>query len=157
MKMPTASLFLLSLLGLSIVLPLSAQHEHDHEQHHHAAGALAALELDHGERWATDEPLRQGMSRIRDAFDRRHGAFHDGEMSDRDYQGLADELGQAIDHIFAHCSLPPAADAELHKLLAAMLGARQQLADADAEGMIALHRALVAYPEYFEHAGWIEN
>jgi hypothetical protein len=148
----TVPMFLSLLFSLSFAFSLPAQDEHDH--HHHAAGDLTALERNAGERWATDEPLQQGMEQIRDAFKRRHGAFHDGEMSESDYRELASELGASIDHIFAHCSLPPAADAELHKLLAAMLQARHKLDQADAEGMIGLHRALSAYPEYFVHPGW---
>jgi hypothetical protein len=140
------------LLGLALPLGAGAQSEHDHQ--HHDVGGLTALQLDQGERWATDAPLQQGMQQIRDAFERRHAGFHDGSMSAQDYAQLAAELGQSIDHIFAHCKLPPAADAELHKLLAAMMGARAKLSAAESEGMHELHRALLAYPKYFEHPGW---
>lgn len=149
----------LSLLLSSLALPLAvaAEQDHEHDHEHHTAGGLHALQLDQGQRWQTDEPLRQGMANIRDAFDRRHGAFHDGKMAEQDYHQLAGELGGAIDSIFANCKLPPAADAELHKLLAAMMNARQQLAKAESDGMVGLHRALLAYPEYFEHPGWADK
>jgi hypothetical protein len=75
-------------------------------------------------------------------------------MSAQDYAQLAADLGRSIEQIFAHCKLPPAADAELHKLLAAIMGARAKLSEAEAEGMLELHRALLAYPKYFEHPGW---
>jgi hypothetical protein len=57
---------------------------------------------------------------------------------------------------FAHCNLPPAADAELHKLLAATLGTTRTLRESDDvhDGLNALHGVRESYGEYFDHPGW---
>lgn len=150
----TAPALLLMLAGLLLAQPAHAQHAHDS---HHATVDLTTLQLDNGKRWSTDAPLRKGMLQIRDAFESRHDAYRAGKLTTQDYQGLDRELGQAIEYILANCSLSPAADAELHKLLAVIMGARHRLAQREADGMIELHRAVTAYPKYFDHPGWAEK
>lgn len=123
----------------------------EHAAHATAVGELA-LQLDHGKRWATDEPLRTGMTAIRTAFEANHDAYHDHRMTAAEAGTLADQVDVAIRGIIATCKLPPAADAELHKVLAAALGAVNTLRGAEFEpGMPRLHEALLAYGEYFDH------
>ena len=38
------------------------------DAHQHAAGEPTKLVLDHGKKWPTDEPLRKGMTEIREAL-----------------------------------------------------------------------------------------
>lgn len=129
------------------------------ETHEHAAPhAEAGLDLKAPEqgKWASDESLRQGMSELRAAFEPQHAAYRDGEFDAEQAGELADAIETQVNFMFANCRLPADADAELHKLLAAALGAARSLREADDphEGLHQLHRVLQAYPEYFDHPGW---
>ena len=58
--------------------------------------------------------------------------------------------------MFENCDLPPAADAQLHRLLAFIAGAVNEWREhgrRDA-GMVSLHRSLDAYETHFDHPGW---
>lgn len=148
---------LIVLLGLGAVVPSPAQDEaqdHSHDEMH-AAGALDLRKPESG-KWASDESLRRGMSELRDAFDRHHGEFKVGEFDSGDAALLADQAEEQVRFMFANCALPPEADAELHKLLAATLGAARTLRQSDEPhlGLHRLHQVLQAYPKYFEHPGW---
>lgn len=135
---------------------VAAQTDADAAAHQHHASDALVLQLDDGARWASDESLRQGMSAIRGAFQARLPEFRNDTLQDSDYQSLADEVQQQLNFMFRNCDLPPAADAELHKLLAFITGAANGLQDqADRrDAMISLHRALDLYALHFEHPGW---
>lgn len=158
-------LALLAAMMLTVSGTVAAQHEHESEtmdkeaQHseHDQHGELA-LQRDNGERWATDEPLRRGMEGIRDAFAPHHRAYEDGHFERADAAQLADSVQEQVDFMFANCELPPKADAELHKLLAATIGATQSLREDDDlhAGLHQLHEVIRTYPEYFDHPGWDE-
>jgi hypothetical protein len=156
MEMKTLALTL-SLVTLLVVATVAAAHDDHHHHHHH--GDVADLELthdEHGERWATDAALRQGMDSIHAAFDQAHGDFRADRFDRQGAAGLADEVEDQVRFIFANCALPADADAELHKLLAAILGAAATLReDEDVHaGLHQLHSALKIYGEYFDHPGW---
>lgn len=147
--------FVLALMVLAATGVL-AQSEHEH--HHHGIDAELTLQLNDGERWPTDAPLRTGMTDLRAAFEATHSTYRDGDLEQADADSLADRVEQQVNFIFATCSLPPAADAELHKLLAAALGAAVTLReDIDPHaGLHQLHTVLKTYGEYFDHPGWNE-
>ncbi len=131
----------------------------DDHHHHHHHGDVADLELkhdEHGERWPTDGPLRQGMDDIHAAFDQAHGDYRADRLDRQGAAELADEVEEQVRFIFANCALPADADAELHKLLAAALGAASTLREDDDvhAGLHELHTALKVYGEYFDHPGW---
>ncbi|MCC6203112.1 MAG: hypothetical protein IT494_08935 [Gammaproteobacteria bacterium] len=133
---------------------MAAEPADDHAAHAAAVGELA-LSLDHGKRWATDTALRGGMATIKDAFLAQHDAYHDGKMTAAQATELADRVDAAVRDIIAKCKLAPEADAELHKVLAAALGAVNVLRSAEfGPGMPRLHEALLAYGQYFDHPGW---
>jgi hypothetical protein len=144
------------LLAFSVTGTLAQSDDHDHHHHHHAAGAELELQLDNGERWLTDESLRGGMQSIRRHFDAAHGAYRAGQLDRQSAAALAEQVDEQVQYIFAHCNLPAAADAELHKLLAATLGATRTLRESDNvhDGLHALHGVLESYGEYFDHPGW---
>jgi hypothetical protein len=157
MEMKTLVLTL-SLATLLSAATVAAAHD-DHHHHHHHHGDVADLELkhdEHGERWATDGPLRQGMDNILAAFEQAHGDFRDDGLDRQGAAALADEVEDQVRFIFANCALPADADAELHKLLAAILGAAATLREDDDvhAGLHQLHSALKIYGEYFDHPGW---
>jgi cell division protein FtsN len=141
-------------LGGSLLMaaPVHAQHEHAHEQEAHAT---AGLTLDDGARWATDEPLRIGMQRIRDAA---APAIDAGphSLSQEAARALAAAVREQVSYLVANCKLEPKADAVLHLLIAELLGGAEALdQDPHAEGGLPrIERALRQYPAYFEHAGF---
>lgn len=140
-----------SLLAL-VTTGVIAQDDHDHD---HAETELA-LELNDGERWMTDEPLRTGMLNIRQHFDAAHGAYRAGELDRPSAAVLAEQVDEQVQFIFAHCNLPAAADAELHKLLAATLSASRRLRESENvhDGLHDLHQMLESYAQYFDHPDW---
>lgn len=153
--------FRIAALGLLLLLatPVAAQsegQEHDHEAMH-SSGELNLQRPDEG-KWASDASLRQGMSELRSAFEPAHDAYRSGEFDTEQAVDLADAVEEAVNFMFANCRLPAEADAELHRLLAATLGAAKTLRRSDDphRGLHQLHRVLKAYPKYFEHQGWTD-
>jgi hypothetical protein len=140
----------LLLLGMTGAIAQDEGHHHEH------AGAELALELNDGERWVTDESLRTGMRSIRASFDDGHAAYRAGELDRQSAAALAEQVDEQVQFIFAHCNLPAAADAELHKLLAATLSATRTLRESENvhDGLHALHQVLESYGEYFDHPDW---
>lgn len=74
---------LLSAFALGANGPVSAA-----AVHQHGAGAPAKLALDHGKKWATDEPLRKGMGEIRALLAGRLAAIHGGKLTSDEYKAL---------------------------------------------------------------------
>lgn len=119
--------------------------------HGHSHGAGAGLQLNAGQKWQTDQPLREGMERIRGLV---IAASPAGSASDM--EALANGIQQQVDYLIANCKLPPAADETLHVMIADLLdGADLVTKKNDPPGGIAIMRkALETYPKYFDHAGW---
>jgi hypothetical protein len=109
------------------------------------------LQLNAGQKWQTDQPLREGMERIRGLV---IVASPTGSASDM--EALANGIQQQVDYLIAHCKLQPAADETLHVMIADLLeGADLVTKKNDPPGGIAVMRkALEAYPKYFDQAGW---
>lgn len=151
-------------LSLIVVVPSHAestmQHAGETDEHaaHQRGGHQAAdLQLNHGQRWQTDAPLREGMERIRAAVaaaaDRTDAT---GGLDASSGKVLADEIDAAIAFMVSHCRLPPQADANLHILIGQMAEAAT-LAREPVESPSALARiraALDTYPHYFVHPDW---
>lgn len=144
-------------LGISSgPLALATENADAAEHRAHEVSANVALELDQGEKWQTDAPLRQGMEGVREALQGRLQAIHDNDLPTSEYRALADQVDAQVTYMFENCELPPQADAQLHTLLAHILsGTRQMRSDADSRaGAVQVVRALDAYPRYFAHPGW---
>ena len=130
-------------------------------QHEHMAGgsAVANMKLDDGKQWATDAPLRSGMAAIRKSFDADHPAIHTGEETDAQYAALAGKIEAQVNDIVRNCHLPPAADANLHFVIADLLQGVNLMrgtnpARSRHDGAALVHGALNAYGQYFEDPGW---
>jgi hypothetical protein len=131
---------------------------HEHASHQqHADHQMAELTLDHGQRWRTDAPLREGMERIRTAVVEAVGhTSAAGGLDASPGKRLADTIDESIAFMVTHCRLAPEADANLH-ILIGRLAEAAALAREPAESNSALSRMQVVlntYPEYFEHPGW---
>jgi hypothetical protein len=151
-----ACLLTAGLLCLASILPAAAQTAHEHE---HAGAAVDNLQLDAGHPWATDASLRSGMASIRTAFDADHPAIHDGKQTNAQYDALATVVESQVNDIVRNCKLPPAADANLHYLIADLLQGVSLMRGKDPartrhEGAALVHGALLAYGKYFDDPSW---
>lgn len=132
-------------------------HDHSaHAAHDQGAPAATALSLDDGKRWATDQPLRTGMLRIREAVEPVLQAHGQGRVSPEAAKALATSIQENVNYLFANCKLPPKADATLHVLITDLLSGAGRLVEkpGSPEGVALLAGALHKYPEYFDHPGW---
>ena len=119
-------------------------HGHDHE-------AGGGLQLNAGQKWATDQPLRDGLDRIRELVSSAN--LSSGASGS---EALATGIRQQVDYMIANCKLAPAADETLHVMIADLLeGADLVTKKNDPQrGLAVMRRALETYPKYFDHAGW---
>ena len=149
---PAAALLMLAVgvTAATLPFPVHAQHDHGHD-----AQATAGLTLNDGARWATDEPLRIGMQRMRDAAAPALAA-EPHTLSQKDAAALATAIRDQVSYLVANCRLEPRADATLHVLIAELLGGAGEIErdPASNEGLPRISHALQQYPEYFDHPGW---
>ncbi len=126
---------------------------------HEPATAAHALKLNAGKKWASDEPLRLGMAKIRDAVEARLPAVHRGKLGHAQYDALGGEIDAQIASIVSNCKLDPDADEVLHVILADMMQANEAVQGKRAKakrstGVVEVVRSLEQYGRYFEHPGW---
>ena len=156
MSMKSHLLIALTVLGFAAAGPsLAARSAHDHD---HGAAAVT-LQLNAGQKWETDAPLRAGMGEIRQAMAGSLQAIHTHKMSAKAYDGLAKKVQSAVGQIVAQCKLPPAADAQLHLVIADLLVGADQMAGKvkgapRVDGAVKVIGALKAYGTYFDDPGF---
>ena len=140
-----------SLAGAPAYAAPGSAHEHGH------ADAAQMLKLNNGQKWASDEPLRDSMAKIRNAVDAQL-ATHDSKQSAQ-YEALGREIDAQLANIVQNCKLEPAADEVLHAILAEMMHGNDVLKGknpqvARTEGMKRVVHSLELYAEYFQHPGF---
>lgn len=123
-------------------------HDHPHGEQ------PAKLQLDAGKQWQTDAPLRQSMAGLRQSFADTLDAIHTDQLTLAGYNALAKDVDSAVVRIVAQCKLPPAADAQLHVVVAELMAGAKLMADpADAgtarSGAVRVVKALNSYGQYF--------
>jgi len=152
------------LMGIALIVSFAsvqAQQAHDHADSHgdshdeHAGHGAMQLTLDHGQRWETDAPLREGMERIRTAVEKTEKS---GEkvLNKEQAEALASATEEGIAFMFENCNLEPKADANLHVLLARLSAAATAVkADpAAVAGLPEIQEVLGLYSRYFNHPKW---
>ena len=127
--------------------------------HAHEQASEHALTLNAGKKWASDAPLRQSMTKIRDAVDAKLPAVHRGTLDASQYKSLGGDIEAQIGNIVQNCKLDPAADDVLHVILAGMVEGNDALLGKDEKvkrsaGVVKVVNALDEYAKYFEHPGW---
>ena len=155
------SAYLLTIVGLSlgvIAIPAIATAPAEHSHGH--TGAPTALTLDAGKKWATDTPLRQAMTNVRNAVSESLPAIHSGKFSAAEYDALATKVNGEVNYMVGNCKLQPAADAQLHLVIARMLEgvAAMEGKTSDTkrqQGVVNVIGALNDYSIYFDHPGWL--
>ncbi len=147
-------------LAAFLVLTASAQAQPEHDpgahSHDHAQQGAAQLTLDHGQPWATDAPLRDGMERVRAAVATAEQAAAQGGMTAADAQTLTVAVEDAIAFMVRNCHLEPQADANLHILLGRLSAAAAAVKTdpGAADGLAQMLEVLDLYPRHFNHPGW---
>ena len=141
---------------MALGAPIHAQAQtaaHDH------GSAPQALTLNQGQKWATDAPLRKGMDGIRGLVGPQLKAAHAGKLSAAQYKQLAGKIEREVAGIVENCKLEPAADAQLHGLIAQMMQGSEMTKGKQgnakrADGVVSVAKALNTYGDYFSHPGW---
>ena len=136
-----------------VALAASPAHDHGHGATEHT------LQLNEGKKWETDAPLRAGMLEIRKSMAASLHAIHENKMSTRSYDRLAKQVHASVGQIVATCKLPPAADAQLHIVIADLLVGADQMAGKvkgtpRMDGAVKVIGALEAYGEHFDDPGF---
>jgi hypothetical protein len=128
------------------------------DAHHHAEGGAGKLVLDEGRKWATDEPLRKNMAEIRETLANNHLAMHKGTLAADDYKALGTLIEARVATIIAECKLEPAADANLHLIVAALIAAADAMQGKSkttpSRGGVQAVEAINRYGRFFNHPGW---
>lgn len=153
MKNHYLPLIALLVAGPLIALPAAAWAQ---DAHSHGAAVETTLSLNQGEKWETDEPLRTGMSAIRDAFAAVLEDVHGDKLDAEQYARLAEGVETNVDYVVENCKLPEKPDEQLHVVLEHMFeGIEQMKAPGSGQnGAIAIVEALNAYGEHFDHPEW---
>ena len=147
-------------LALAVALAFAGpaaygQAAHDHG---HAAGE-AKLVLNQGQKWTTDAPLRQGMENIRGALAKEVKAIDANKVTPKQYEALAAKVTGEVASIVQNCKLEPAADEQLHIVIAELMAGAEAMegtvkGETRRAGAERIAKALNAYGEHFDHAGW---
>ncbi len=152
---------LAALAGGLVLMPFSARAaETPHEESHaHDVAGIAQLQSDDGRKWPTDASLRAGMASIRSAFEADHAAIHAGSETPAQFETLAGSVEAQVQMIIRQCQLPPAADANLHFLIADLMRGVSRMRGQDPahtrhDGAALVHGALEAYGKYFDDPQW---
>ena len=128
-------------------------HAHGHD------AAPAKLQLDHGKKWATDEPLRRGMGAIHHAVRFAPTAMHKALATPAAYAELGNRIEGEVGRIVKECKLPPEADAQVHLVIAEVIAGADAMKSATnppagRAGLVKVDGALKSYARYFDHPGW---
>lgn len=146
-----------AVLALGATAPAFAATGASHDSHEEHA-APAKLTLDHGRKWATDEPLRRHMGEIRTALAGKRHEIHKGALDAEAAKQLGGTIEKGVAGIVADCKLPPEADANLHVVVADLVAAADVLHGRSGEkpvrGAAKAVLALNQYGKYFDHPGF---
>lgn len=133
---------------------LSAMAAVDPHDAHATTAPPHRLTLDHGRKWKTDEPLRAGMAEIRAALGTLQAPKKQGPISDAEYRDVGVAIEKSVGDIVARCKLPPAADANLHIIVADLVAAADTLqgktGSRPPQGLRQVRRALLDYERFFD-------
>ena len=148
-----ASTLAAAVMAVALGVPVAAAQSAAHD---HAAATPHELTLNQGRKWATDEPLRAGMSRIRNLVEPQLDAAHADKLTPAQYRELAAQIETEVGSIVANCKLEPDADAMLHLLIADLTSATEAMSGNNAKvrpalGLIGVAETVNQYGSHFDH------
>ena len=146
------------LLAAALTLPVAALAAGP-SAHDHGTGEPQKVELNAGKKWQIDAPLRQGMGAMRKAVNHMLPLAHAGKAQAADYDAFGAEISKQVTYIVENCKLEPAADAQLHGLIAEIGAGVDALNGKSADtrpvdGLLKVTHAVNQYPHYFDHPGF---
>lgn len=155
LRRPALQCIAAATFALAAASPTLAGDPHRHDSHAAAHG----LVLDDGRKWATDQPLRDAMTEIRKGIDASLHDIHRNRLSNARYAALAAKVEARVADVVANCKLAPAADAQLHLVIAELLEGASAMAgkrkdSGQRQGAVKVLSALQDYGDYFDHPGW---
>ena len=155
-KINIAILSAAAMLGMGANAALAEEHNHDAHAHH--AAEASQLTLNNGKKWETDENLRLGMTRIRDALSAELPAIHSGKATTEQYQALARKTNDQVAFMVKNCKLEPKTDEMLHRVLTDIMAGADAMSGKDInearKGAEKIAAALNNYGTYFNHHDW---
>jgi hypothetical protein len=159
MKTPNWTLLTSAVAAAAMAAALSAPAFAQTAGHDHSAAMPHKLTLNQGRKWATDEPLRAGMGRIRSLVEPQLGAAHTGKLTPAQYRELATQVETEVGGIVANCKLEPKADAMLHLVIADVGQGADAMAGKDAKlspalGLVKVAQAVNQYGSHFDDPGY---
>ena len=141
--------------GVALDVVSTAHAAQSHQDHaSHSADAPAAS----GERWATDAPLREGMTRLQRSAEVALAGDPAQPLGDAEAIQLQKDVETHVSYLIENCQLSEQADAALHVLLIDLLKGAEALsepADRD-QGVERILASLHRYPELFAAPHWSE-
>jgi hypothetical protein len=159
MQTPNSTLLTTAVAAAAVAAALCAPALAQTAAHDHSAATPHKLNLNQGRKWATDEPLRAGMGRIRGLVEPQLGAAHAGKLTPVQYRELATQVETEVGGIVANCKLEPKADAMLHLVIADIGAGTDAMAGKDAKtrpalGLVKVALAVNQYGSHFDHPGF---
>lgn len=147
--------FAVTLMAIAVASALSTAALAQPLAYEHAAATPHKLALSEGPKWATDEPLRAGVGRIRDFVEPQLGAAHAGKLTPAQYRELATKIETEVGGIVANFKLEPKADAMLHLVIADIGAGTDAMAGKDTKlrpalGLENVAHALNRYGSHFD-------
>jgi hypothetical protein len=131
-------------------LLVRAHQEHD--------GVPEKLALDKGKKWPTDEPLRDGMNKIRALLAPNAAAIQSLKLPPAECKQLGAAVQGQVAAITAQSKLPQDADVMLHVLVKNLLDGAEIMQGrgkvAPIDGAFKVLFTMNNYGNYFDHPGW---
>lgn len=127
----------------------------DHHGEHSHGGAPAEMTLNSGQKWKTDQALRDGMGKMHRAVLPAFASYNAKALGADEAKQVASLLRGEIDLLFKNCKLEPMADATLHPVLADILNGASNLEKDPLSpgGLPKIVEALHRYDAFFEPSG----
>lgn len=146
---------IIATLAALIALPALAAPQHAHD----APAAQHTLQLNAGQKWQTDAPLRANMASLRTRLQPLLPAIHADTLKPDDYRQLAATVEARVTDIVRQCRLPAAADAQLHIIVGELFAGAGAMQGTDAahtprDGAIQVVAAANDYARYFNDPGF---
>ena len=96
------------------------------------------------------------MNSIKSSIEANISPIHYKKFTDKQYQGLANEIKSHLMYLFENCKLPTAADEQLHILLFKVMQGSKQMSGTvnQRAGAIEIIKALQQYPQFFDDKNW---
>ena len=124
-------------------------HSHSHKNHTNDKG----LTLNQGQKWETDEVMRNNMERIHSGLLKLKKAEKSGMAVQTDYLSFYATVQSATETIITNCRMSPEMDQAYHVILEKMLEEAEKLKDTGTQKNVSdeFVSAFMQYQKYFDH------